>query len=229
MRKNLVVVRAGEESMHPEWDDGTSRNFDLLVSYYTGMEFFEDESEYQHVLAGPPWRGNAAVCKEFSKAVSSYEYVAFADDDIVAPYATLNLLFDVCGAYGLDLATPSISVNIPADLPMQEGTLLRYMDRSDLICPVFSQRALDRLMSTFSESGSGWGLPQLWSHLCPHPAYVTAVVDVANIKHLRPFNGDRAQPGWVRPLQEQQQVFLKYGLKPHVRRFFGSLPLPASG
>jgi hypothetical protein len=215
--------------MHPEWDDGTPRNFDLLVSYYTGMDFFEDESEYQHVLAGPPWRGNAAVCREFSKELAGYEYVAFADDDIMAPYATLSLLFEVCRDYALDLATPAVSLHVPADLPLSEGTLLRYMDRSDLICPVFSQRALERLMSTFSESESGWGLPQLWSHLCPHPAYVTAVVDAANIKHLRPLNGDRALSGGVRPMQEQQRIYHKYGLIPSVRRFFGSLPLPAPG
>lgn len=34
-RRNLVVVRAGKNSLHPQWlDDGRQRNWDLVVSVY---------------------------------------------------------------------------------------------------------------------------------------------------------------------------------------------------
>lgn len=229
MRKNLLVVRAGEPSMHPEWDDGSPRNFDLMVSYYhPTIEPFEDDSEYQHRCEGPPWKGNADVCKKHAELLTSYDFVAFADDDILTTYTDMSRLFDICSWYGLSLATPAITVNSVPDLEPRSGLLLRYMDRCDLICPVFGMAALVRLMSTFSESQSGWGLPHLWAHMCARPFFTTAVVDDVVVRHMRPFSGGRLQAGGVNPLKEQYEIFTKYGLKPADRRFFGEVPLFAS-
>lgn len=212
--------------MHPEWDDGTPRNFDLLVSYYhTTMEPFEDDSEYQHKFAGPPWAGNYDVCVQYEGMLAGYDYVAFADDDILTTYADLSRLFDICRDFGLDLATPAITVHSVPDLEPRAGVLLRYMDRCDLICPVFSARALTSLVSTFSESQSGWGLPHLWARMCSRPFFVTAVVDAVAVRHMRPYSGGRLQAGGVDPLQEQYRIFTKYGLKPTDRRFSGEVPL----
>ena len=34
MRRNLVIVRAGDSSLHPRWLAGANRNWDLLVNYF---------------------------------------------------------------------------------------------------------------------------------------------------------------------------------------------------
>ena len=56
-RKNLVVVRAGDNSLHPEWLDGSAeRNWDLVVNY-----FGDDPDRYRtHDVVridgkGPKW------------------------------------------------------------------------------------------------------------------------------------------------------------------------------
>lgn len=230
MRRNLIVVRAGEASLHPEWDDGTPRNFDLFVSYYhTDIEFFEDGSEYQHRLEGPVWRGNAEVCRAYEELLAAYDFVAFASDDVATTYADLNRLFVICGEAGLCLATPAVTGYATPDLAPVATTLLRYTDRCDIIFPVFSHAALGRLVHTFKESQSGWGLPYRWAQLCTYPIYPTAIVDSVVLRHTRPLGEGKPQAGGVDPLMEQQRIFAEYKLQPAPRRFYSEVPLVPSG
>jgi len=53
-RKSLLVVRAGEDSLHSSWIRGRrDRNFDLLVSYYGAVPGkYERDGEHYHVMVG---------------------------------------------------------------------------------------------------------------------------------------------------------------------------------
>ena len=73
MRTNLIVLRAGAGSLHPQWDD-KEPEFDLLVSYYddeparcydTDPALLQADGEYSERRPGLPWTANAEICAAF--------------------------------------------------------------------------------------------------------------------------------------------------------------------
>ena len=64
MRNNLLIVRAGDESLHPRWrGNGEARNFDLLVSYFGATPGrYRDECDFYHAMPGARWPAHHAIC-----------------------------------------------------------------------------------------------------------------------------------------------------------------------
>jgi hypothetical protein len=188
-RKNLLIVRAGEDSLHPSWIRGRrGRNFDLLVSYYGAVpDKYRQDGEHYHVMVGPRWPGHHSVCRENAELIAQYDYVGFACDDLQAGLATWNKLFDACRRYALDLAQPAIEGFRSYDITRpHRGCILRYTNFVEVMCPVFSQRALQLLSCTFGESISGWGLSVAWwSRLTPD--HRVAILDCVRVRHGRPI------------------------------------------
>jgi hypothetical protein len=201
MRKNLIIVRAGDNSQHPRWlGNNRERNFDLLVSYYGATPGrFENECDHYHSMAGPRWPAHHAICSQRWDLLSSYDRVAFACDDLYAQLETWTKLFEVCSRYELDLAQPSVLgyVNWTITLP-QKGLILRYTNFVEVMCPILSARALERVRSTFSESISGWGLEYLWCRALPYPDYKIAIIDCVCVIHTGP-----ARQGSLRPVLDR--------------------------
>jgi hypothetical protein len=108
-RRYLLLVRAGDKSLHRNWIDANSeRKFDLLVSYYGAqVGRYRDDGEFYHALAGPAWPTYHAIMRDNPQLRESYDYVGFADDDLDADTATWNALFAFCERQGFDLAQPS--------------------------------------------------------------------------------------------------------------------------
>ena len=51
-KKNLVIVRAGDESLHSQWL-GESKEFDLFISYYgSSPDKFASDGEFYEVRGG---------------------------------------------------------------------------------------------------------------------------------------------------------------------------------
>lgn len=188
-RRNLVIVRAGDDSLHPQWLGGRGRrDFDLLVSYYgdTAGRYCGD-AEHYHTMPGPRWPAHAVICREHAALLAHYDYVAFACDDLAARRRTWNALFAACRRHSLDLAQPAIEGEaahaITHPVP---GCRLRYTNFVEVMCPVFSRRALQALQSCFGESRSGWGLDLLWQHLLP-ATWPVAIIDSVRVRHCRPL------------------------------------------
>ena len=220
MRDNLLIVRAGDKSLHPTWlGGGVSRNFDLMVSYYgTTPGRFRDEADHYHVMTGPRWPAHHAICTEQADLLARYQRVGFACDDLEAPLATWLNLFQCCGWYELDLAQPAVEGHVIRDITKPvEGVILRYTTYVEVMCPVFSQRALQRLRGTFSESVSGWGLPYIWSKQMPYPEYKLAIIDALRIQHKSPIREGTLRPTLdalgIDPREEMKQVMARHGIE----------------
>lgn len=187
MRRNLIVVRAGDQSLHRHWmNDSRVRNFDLLVSYYGSTRGrYEGRSDHYHAMTGPRWPAHDWLWRNRREVFDRYDHVAFVCDDIEATTRTWNAMFDLCAWFGLDLAQPAIMghVNVGITRPV-EGALLRYTDWVEIMCPVFSRRALALCGDTFRESVSGWSLGVLWAARLPYPDYRIAIVDSVRVTHM---------------------------------------------
>lgn len=190
-RRNLLVVRAGDDSLHPGWvQQGCDRSFDLLVSYYgTEVDQHRAGADYYHVMQGPRWPAHDAICRANRTFLEHYDFVGFACDDLMGEQSSWDALFAICGRHGLDLAQPAIEghVSHPITEPVP-GSLLRRTNFVEIMCPVFSRRALAELHLTFGESRSGWGLDVLWATRLDNPQWRLAVIDAVRVRHSRPLH-----------------------------------------
>jgi hypothetical protein len=193
-RRNLVVLRANEQSLHTSWAQDVpeqERSWDLCISYYGKPENFppQDFSEYaslQHLD-----RKFIALKKLMHKdsVLWAYDYVMFPDDDLQMKWSDLNVLFEVCREYELQLAQPSLD---PTGVVNYESTrqnskyLLRFVSMVEIMAPVFSMAALRVCIHTFDFNLSGFGIDYAWSRLVDGPLTKIAIVDKVAVLHTRP-------------------------------------------
>jgi len=100
-RRRLVVVRAGDSSLHPTWLQGPdSPEFDLVVSYY-GDDPARYRSDVENRIdhKGGKWDGLAALFASRPDLLDSYDYFWLPDDDIAADTRTINGIFAAMAAH----------------------------------------------------------------------------------------------------------------------------------
>jgi hypothetical protein len=220
MRKNLVIVRAGDQSLHPSWLEGPEeRNWDLLVSYYgDDPHLFRKEDVLRIDAKGLKWPALYDLIRDRADDLINYEYIWLPDDDLACDKAGINRLFVLCHKYDLELAQPSLSINSYATHLItlrNRSFILRYTNFVEIMAPCFSSSFLNRCHSSFSETFSGHGLDYLW------PTWVSditkiAIIDNVIIRHTRPIGGPSygllAQHG-VTAYDERLALLLKYEIR----------------
>jgi hypothetical protein len=221
LSRNLIIVRAGDQSLHPGWMVGRGRHFDIMISYY-GAEpgRFRAEADHYRAETGPRWPIHDRIMREEGALLARYDYVAFACDDLRASAVDWHRLFALCRKYRLDLAQPAIEGHVNHEITRRrQDCLLRYTSFVEIMCPVFSRAALQRLGPTFGESVSGWGLDMLWSSLLPYPQFKMAIIDGVAVYHARPQGIGELAPVLdklgVDRQHELAQVMGKHGLQAH--------------
>ena len=195
-RPNLVVLRAGEGSLHPNWTkdiDDEDRTWDLCISAYgPSPPVALEQAEY--VTHQPDQRKFQAVHDLFFEGSPLWKYqrVWFPDDDLMMGWGDINLMFHLARKYDLDLSQPSL---LPVEgcyithgiTRQQPGSVLRYVDFVEIMCPVFSSRALAICLGTFRDSISGFGLDHLWPALLGGGRTRIAIIDAMGVIHTRPL------------------------------------------
>ncbi len=196
LRPNLVVLRAGPESLHRRWwgdHPDAERNWDLCISTYDGdPEAIGRGAEY--LAHQPEQRKFEAIFDLFHPAspLLAYERVWLPDDDLLISVADINLTFHLTRTYALDLAQPALRPGPdcfafhPVTL-RQPDSVLHYAGFVEIMCPLFSARALRICLPTFRDSWSGHGLDYLWPSLLGEPQARVAVIDAVTMIHTRPI------------------------------------------
>jgi hypothetical protein len=217
--RNLVVLRAGDESLHPQWIAAPRRDFDLFVSYYgRDADRYRHDADYHEHRPGPKWPCIAALLQQHADVVDEYDCFWFPDDDLAVDTATIDRMFAYFHAHRLCLAQPALT----HDSYCQWKTLLqdpdchlRFAQFVEIMAPLFSRAALRVCSPSFAESPSGWGLDWLWPVLCRNAGLgPLAVIDATPVRHTRPCGGElyRRNPD-LDPKADAQRVTSKYGLQ----------------
>jgi GR25 family glycosyltransferase involved in LPS biosynthesis len=239
-RKYLVVVRAGDSSLHPMWLEGAGqRNWDLIVHSY-GAECPWTEEEGVEVIratgadiVGPKWRAMHSLYERRKEDFLAYDYVCFADDDLAAPLENFNLLFRMCAEFGLELAQPALTHDSHMGnwgITMENRSfLLRYTNFVEVMCPVFSRAFLDRCAPTFIENMSGYGLDFLWSSWVSSP-WKIGILDACPVKHTRATRSGQLYQTFaamsVSPDQELIALVRKWNLVKPTEQIPGQVMVP---
>ncbi len=194
-RRFLVVVRAGDTSLHPTWLAGQAeREWDLLVHAFGAECPWVDQDGLEVVRAvgdevpGPKLRAIHSLYQRRRQDFLAYDYVCFPDDDLACDLETLNRLFLLCEQFGLDYAQPALTHDSHManwGITMENRSfLLRYTSFVEVMAPVFSRSYLERCAPTFNENISGFGLDFLWSRWIASP-WKMGILDACAVKHTR--------------------------------------------
>ncbi|MFC5384853.1 DUF707 domain-containing protein [Aquamicrobium segne] len=215
-RTNLVVVRAGGNSLHGRWLElpYAQRHYDLVVSYYDEAAFdaFQSAEGVTAVLVkGGKWDGLFRTLKEFD--LDGYDYVWLPDDDIAIAATDVNAIFDLCRENGLALAQPALSREsyfshfIFSQCP---GFRLRYTNYIEIMAPCLSHAVLLRALPFFRDTMSGFGLDYIWCRWAESGAFRAAILDTVTMHHTRPvgrvLKAAMAKSGRPAAKAEEQQL-----------------------
>ena len=219
MSKNLVVSAVGNESQHPTWLAGPeSRRFDLCLVYYGDQPGqWSGDAEYYLQCKGLKYRLLYNFFQgELAHLLEQYDQFWLADDDIAADTATVNQLFDIAADYQLQICQPAIGQGDCSyeALKTHDGYLLRYTQFVEMMCPLFSRKALVRTLPVFAANRSGWGIDWVWSSLFGPEEL--AVIDATPVHHTRPLQSGEiykriAEMG-VKPGDDYDQIVRQYRL-----------------
>jgi hypothetical protein len=223
---NLVVVCAGDNSVHESWLAAKEfKNFDLFIiyygnipdKYYTDADFYVQNKGYKFPL----------LYKHLYKhyALDQYDYFWFPDDDIKATTADINLLFQQMNESLYWIAQPSIKKDCPHTWPhttTKKGNIYRETQLVEIMCPIFRKTALDIFLPKFKETNTGWGLDRLWSETTLKKSKnLLGIFDIISVEHMRKMgNGDlysNLKKDGINYKKEYQDFLQKYQLK-HIKQ-----------
>lgn len=193
-RRNLVVLRANEQSIHRSWEqnlDERDRNWDLCISWY-GQGSPDDVADCEFLSIQREDRKFGAIHALFQpeSPLWAYDQIWLPDDDLQIARRDINRLFMTCQRHGLHLAQPSLVPTSFVNHKMtaqQPDYALRYTNFVEVMCPLFSNMALRLCLPSFNASMSGFGLDHIWPRLLGMVHSHMAIIDDVAVAHTRPM------------------------------------------
>jgi len=225
--KYLVISAVGDESVHRTWlSDKSQRTFDLCLIYFgnqTGR--FEKDADHYFAQQGVKFQLIHALAQRHPELFARYELIWCPDDDVAAETHSINQFFRLMERHGLQLAQPAIAQGDAAfkALRRHPDYLLRYTGYVEVMCPAFTHDAFQKVLPTFVENISAWGIDWLWTSMFrPSEA---AVIDAVGVHHTRPLQAGGVHKLFaargINPQADYNAVIKKYGLK--MRRYHRSI------
>jgi hypothetical protein len=221
-RRNLVIVRAGNGSLHPGWLNapGEERNWDLVVNYFgDDPDKFRGDEWLRIDGKGPKLRGLYEFIRGHEQLVRNYEYIWLAEDDLACKCRDINRLFDICHQENLKLVQPSLTHDsyFSHAITLHNPCFrLRYTTFVEVMAPCMSSSTLWKLLPTMNENVSGWGVDDLWSLLLAGDPDAIAILDAVQIRHTRPVGRgqlyDSLKAAGRSAWDERQELHEKYGI-----------------
>lgn len=216
MKKNLVIVPAGDDSLHLEWIKDTT-NFDIIILYYGNSEnvFLNYEKNVKKCvkMKGQKWQLLTDYILKNLGEIETYDYFWFPDDDLLTNTNDINKIFDICKNYDLWLCQPSLDGHVSYEIEKKvSGNLLRFTNFVEIICPMMSLNTLMKLVFYFNINESGWGLDYLWPKILDYPTNKISIIDDVTVTHTKAVGSDYSKRFKKEPMQELNEVFQKYNL-----------------
>ena len=219
IRKNLVIVRAGKNSLHSNWLDAFApRNWDLIVSLY-------DESNYEALadekvirVAGGKFDGLYKTIGSFDNLLAAYDFVWLPDDDILTCQNDINRLFLLMKDYELAVAQPSLnwdsyySILLTMNSPSFK---LRYVTFVEVMVACLRTDLLQKILPDFENNMTLWGMDAIWCRLEDDNFRRSAIIDDIKVQHTRPVGqvlAASASSSGHNTLAEMQKLLAKYGV-----------------
>lgn len=217
--RNLVIVRAGDKSLHRGWGaDDPNCEFDLIVSYFgSDPSAFRLPLENRVDYKGGKWDGIHALLSQQPELLDRYQYVWLPDDDLEADRATIEAMFANMRRLGLHIGQPSLTLDsYYSHLPFLHcrSFEFRLVDTIEIMAPCLRADVAAKMLPLFKHSMSGFGLDLLWTRLAEENRGTSAVFDALPVRHTRPV-GAHLKTAMLEsgrtPDKEYRQLASQYG------------------
>lgn len=162
-KRNLVIVRAGDGSLHESWD-GPERDFDVAVSYFGDRPDPYPAADYVVHQKGSKWEGLSATLAGDDIPWREYDFIMLPDDDLLSTPAEINRFFEIVTRERPPLSQPSLmsgSYYTHQVTVQQAGSEYRTTTMVEIMAPCFRRDFLEEMLPTLGEKqiGLGSGLP----------------------------------------------------------------------
>lgn len=228
--KILVIVPAGEKSVHLTWWEPS---VDMAVIWYSTKHIPEEikkKTNFMMIKKGPKWELVRFALKNID--LTRYDYVWIPDDDLKLVKGSVTLLCETMKKYDLCMAQPSLTdkhVQWKALIHREGEGVFRQTNFVEIQSPCFSKKGLEMVMPTLldSEIKSGWGLDHIWSNIFKKNNCKIGVVDSVIMEHIRYVKKDpipvvgkdgvitfvQHYQGGVDPFEEMKKTLDRYKVK----------------
>ena len=225
-RKLLVFVQCGrgfEANYLAE-----PRDYDVLLNYYEDADA-NPRADTVVFQAGVKTTAIRRLLEERPDLLLRYEAALFLDDDVEVGDGDIDRLFAAVARERLDVAQPALTADSGSAWPFLKkptaGDGIIRASTIEIMAPLITRRALERLGWAFSETVSGWG-----TDLVLGPAaraafgpYSVGVVGSVAVRHARPVDTKGgAFYAYLRryridPAHEANRVVADFGVERHLR------------
>ena len=193
-RPNLVVVRAGERSLHPGWLNRPyeARTFDLVVSYFSEAAYARHRVEpgvSAVLVKGGKWDGLFNTLTNLPE-LDRYAYVWLPDDDIASNGETIDRMFDLARTYELAVCQPALTRDSYFShfiFSQCRAFRVRYVNHVEIMVPCLNRALLKRALPYFEGTMSGFGLDYIWCRWPESGPFRAAILDDIAVHHTRPI------------------------------------------
>lgn len=186
-RDYLVFFRSGPSSLHPRLlAEDPRRNWDCAISYWASAQPPDDLAEMYCTGGGNKFDGFVEFWRTEPRA-RGYRYYLLLDDDVYFEPGDISRLLTLCERHQVELAQPALkwstfyNHNVTVENPVCE---LRRVTFVEVMAACFSAPTLERLLPTFTESRSTWGIDWAWACLMRDQGRLH-VVDAISIEHTK--------------------------------------------
>ena len=200
--RNLIILRAGDSSLHGSWLGKSSddRHFDVHISYFGKIGTprpFDQHMSISYDYQSNKWPGLAAAVQSGAFSLDDYDYIALPDDDIVASAEAWNLGFAMAREYGV--AGCQLSLNHASffgwsDTLNRPELKLRFVTAIEFMVPIISVELFRKMLPYFPLENNVWAMDAIAYNLQRNQPNSLAILDAIKILHTRAF--------WTGPLYD---------------------------
>jgi len=206
LNRNLVITKAGRESVHTIWLNGSNkRNFDLIVFAYDEDVMINDDVGIVYVyLPSKKVDGWRRIFIDHQYILEKYDYIAFFDDDIIASADEITEIFNKGIKENLLMWQPSLtwdSYTTYAGFIKNPLFEMRFVSYIEMMCPVISTNYLREILPLFS-MGFESGIDLIWCSVAKDRQKRFAILDCVTVKHTRPVGQKKVLNGFFERVYE---------------------------
>lgn len=223
-RKYLVFMSASESvDFQHDFLLEAGRGFDLAVRYYFQPDPHDPLlTSADYALTGGLSKFHAA--QQFlinEDLLDRYDAYMFMDGDIDFAAGDLDRLLLTSTAMGFDLSQAALTDNSHTSWHVTKAStkfICRETSFVEVMAPCFSRQALKKVIDTFGESISSYGIDFAWGRILEE--HKIGIIDTVRMRHANPIDllhgsfYTYLRSIQVDPRAEQRLMFERYGISP---------------
>jgi hypothetical protein len=233
--RNLIVCPVGQRSLHHHWSEQQPDTYDIAaIVYDDSAAKHAGTAKYIYEQTGTKFEILSWFFTSHPEIWKQYDFFWLPDDDLYCTSQEVATLFQLCDEYELAIAQPALTRPSPYNLKITRHRRLfkyRLTNFVEIMCPLLSKEALLKVIPTFAESLTGWGVEYVWCQQLMQGKR-TGIIDQVQVEHTRPGNapkrGQSPQEAGgfyaarnLDPRKEQETNLGRYNLTPEYPSEYG--------